>query len=152
VAAGVSSITGPVRSQAQQPTPEENWKDILTPSCKTLRKLAINFINHNPFDALNDEETQKENELLKEMEDTAPRGTSTPKSKERPAKKRKAINLSPSLEESRREKGKNKDKGNERSKSCNVTPETMEQDKWKEEESIKRTKIPPPPRYTGGHH
>ncbi|KAL3879033.1 hypothetical protein ACJMK2_031347 [Sinanodonta woodiana] len=77
VAAGVSNNTGPERSQAQPPIPEERWKDILTP-CKTPRKLEINFINHNPFDALNDEETQKENELLKEMEATEPRGTSTP--------------------------------------------------------------------------
>ncbi|KAL3871221.1 hypothetical protein ACJMK2_039229 [Sinanodonta woodiana] len=109
VAAGVCNNTGPERSQAQQYITEERWKYILTP-CKTPRKLAINFINHNPFDALNDEETQKENELLKEMEATEPRGTSTPKSKARAAKKRKAINFSSSVEESRREKGKNKGK------------------------------------------
>ncbi|KAL3867700.1 hypothetical protein ACJMK2_040567 [Sinanodonta woodiana] len=79
----------------------------MTP-CKTPRKLEINFINHNPFDALNDEETQKENELLKEMEATEPRGTSTPKSKARAAKKEES-NKSLVLSEKKQE-GKTKKK------------------------------------------
>ncbi|KAL3863596.1 hypothetical protein ACJMK2_005347 [Sinanodonta woodiana] len=79
---------------------QESWRDNLTP-CKTTRRvITTNFINYNPFEALNVEEPEKE--LIKEIEKTGPQGTSTPKSnKKRMIRKRKAINLSSSVEERR---------------------------------------------------
>ncbi|KAL3884981.1 hypothetical protein ACJMK2_025080 [Sinanodonta woodiana] len=80
--------------QAQQQE-QKRWRDILRP-CKTPRRvITTNFINDNPFEALNVKELEKE--LIKEIEKTAPQGTSIPKSN----KKRKAINLSSSVEERR---------------------------------------------------
>ncbi|KAL3889809.1 hypothetical protein ACJMK2_002137 [Sinanodonta woodiana] len=86
-------------SVQNQGTVVERWRDILTPS-KTPRKPMTNCISYNPFDVLNNDLTEKEGDIIQEIETHGPRGTSTPKHsrKNRIYKNRKANNLSFSAE------------------------------------------------------